>query len=214
MPVQQHMEQAVLADLRPTQMTVGAAEVAVKRSQWAQLKPKARDKLLQSHWFPAVRGPRERFYIVDHHHLGQALTHEKVQNVWVMQLADFSGVETDLFWRLMEFHHWAHPYDEKGQRHDFAAIPKRLTQLRDDPYRSLAGEVRKAGGYAKDSAPFTEFLWADFFRPYFGKSELGHVDGQGLPQACVVSAVALARSAKARFLPGWSGVDAPAAPRA
>ena len=55
MPVQQHMEQAVLADLRPTQMTVGAAEVAVKRSQWAQLKPKARDKLLQSHWFPAVR---------------------------------------------------------------------------------------------------------------------------------------------------------------
>ena len=56
MPVQQHMEQAVLADLRPTQMTVGAAEVAVKRSQWAQLKPKARDKLLQSHWFPAVRG--------------------------------------------------------------------------------------------------------------------------------------------------------------
>ena len=83
--------------------------MAVKRSQWAQLKPKARDKLLQSHWFPAVRGPRGRFYIVDHHHLGQALTHEKVQNVWVMQLADFSGVETDLFWRLMEFHHWAHP---------------------------------------------------------------------------------------------------------
>lgn len=31
-----------------------------------------------------------------------------------MQLADFSGVETDLFWRLMEFHHWAHPYDEKA----------------------------------------------------------------------------------------------------
>ena len=76
MPVQQHMEQAVLADLRPTQMTVGAAEVAVKRSQWAQLKPKARDKLLQSHWFPPCAAAR-RFYIVDHHHLGQALTHEK-----------------------------------------------------------------------------------------------------------------------------------------
>ena len=85
--------------------------------------------------------------------------------------------------------------------------------MRDDPYRSLAGEVRKAGGYAKDSAPFTEFLWADFFRPYFGKSELGHVDGQACRRP-VSSAVALARSAKARFLPGWSGVDAPAASRA
>ena len=215
MPAQQHMEQAVLADLRPTQMTVGAAEVAVKRAQWAQLKAKARDKLLQSHWFPAVRGPGGRFYIVDHHHLGQALTQEEVKNVWVMQLADFSSVqEPDMFWRLMEFHHWAHPYDEKGRRHDFTSIPKRLSQLKDDPYRSLAGEVRRAGGYAKDAAPFTEFLWADFFRPYIEKDTLRSVGGQGLPQAAVVSAVALARSPKACFLPGWSGVDAPVTPKA
>ncbi|GGH62034.1 hypothetical protein GCM10010975_26320 [Comamonas phosphati] len=214
MSAQQHMEQAALADLRPTQMTVGAAEVAVKREQWKQLKSKERDKLLQSHWFPAVRGPRGRFFIVDHHHLGQALTQEEVANVWVMQLADYSDVEPDMFWRLMEFHHWAHPYDEKGRRHEFDAIPKRLMQLKDDPYRSLAGEVRKAGGYAKDAAPFTEFLWADFFRPHFDKEALRAVDGQGLPQASVVSAVALARSPKARFLPGWSGVDAPVAPKA
>ena len=25
--------------------------------------------------------------------------------------------------------------------------------------------MRIAGGYAKDTAPFSEFLWADFFRP-------------------------------------------------
>ncbi|MFT3812832.1 MAG: ParB-like protein [Acidovorax sp.] len=208
--VQQHMEQAALADLRPTQMTVGAAEVAVKRAQWSGLRPKARDKLLQSHWFPAVRGPGGRFYIVDHHHLGQALLQEAVKTVWVMQLADFSAAEPGLFWRLMEFRQWAHPYDEKGQRHDLSAIPKRLEQLKDDPYRSLAGEVRKAGGYAKDVAPYTEFLWADFFRPHFDKSALRGSDGQGLPQASVVAAVALARSGKARFLPGWSGVEVPA----
>jgi hypothetical protein len=214
MAAQQHMEQAALADLRPTQMTVGAAEVAVKRAQWAQLKPKARDKLLQSHWFPAVRGPRGRFYIVDHHHLGQALWQESVKTVWVMQLADFSEAEPGLFWRLMEFRQWAHPYDEKGQRHDLASMPKRLEQLKDDPYRSLAGEVRKAGGYAKDVTPYTEFLWADFFRPHFDKSALRGNDGQGLPQASVVAAVALARSGKARFLPGWSGVEMPITPKA
>ena len=92
MRAQQHMERANLADLRPTQMTVGAAEVAAKRAQWAQLKSDAREKLLQSHWFPAVRGPGGTFYIVDHHHLGQALTEEAHKEVWIMQLADYSAI--------------------------------------------------------------------------------------------------------------------------
>lgn len=205
MPAQQHMERAILADLRPTQMTVGVAEVAAKRAQWARLVPEAREKLLQSHWFPAVRGPSGRFYIVDHHHLGQALTEEAQQDVWVMQLADYSSIASDMFWRVMEFHHWAHPYDEKGRRCDYSAIPKRLGKLKDDPYRSLAGEVRKAGGYAKDAAPFTEFLWADFFRPQFDKKQLASADGSGLSAAALSQAVVLARSPAAQFLPGWSG---------
>ncbi|MEG0147857.1 MAG: ParB-like protein [Comamonas sp.] len=212
MPAQQHMERAILADLRPTQMTVGLAEVAAKRAQWARLIPEAREKLLQSHWFPAVRGPSGRFYIVDHHHLGQALSEEAQQDVWVMQLADYSSIASDLFWRVMEFHHWAHPYDEKGRRCDYSAIPKRLGKLKDDPFRSLAGEVRKAGGYAKDAAPFTEFLWADFFRPQFDKKQLAAADGPGLSVEAVSQAVVLARSPAAQFLPGWSGTAASTEP--
>lgn len=207
MRAQQHLEQVLVSDLRPTQMTVGMAEVAVKRSQWSQLKSKERGKLLLSHWFPAVKGPRDRFYIVDHHHLGQALVQEDVKSVWLMQLADFSTLEQDMFWRVMEFHHWAHPYDEKGERREFSAIPKQLTQLKDDPYRSLAGEVRRAGGYAKDAEPYTEFLWADYFRPLFRKTDLRSNGGQGLPETLVTEAVALARNPKAQFLPGWSGVS-------
>jgi hypothetical protein len=38
-------------------------------------------------------------------------------------------------------------------------------KLIDDPYRSLAGYVRDAGGFAKTPTAFAEFLWADFFRP-------------------------------------------------
>jgi hypothetical protein len=37
-------------------------------------------------------------------------------------------------------------------------MPKKLTKLQNDAYRSLAGLVRLAGGYAKDEAPFSEFL--------------------------------------------------------
>lgn len=47
-----------LAKLRPTQITAGFAEVARKRIGWARLAKKARRSLLESHWFPAVIGPR------------------------------------------------------------------------------------------------------------------------------------------------------------
>jgi hypothetical protein len=36
--------------------------------------------------------------------------------------------------------------------------------LIDDPFRSLADELRRAGGFAKDTTPFSEFLWTDFLR--------------------------------------------------
>jgi len=39
-----------------------------------------------------------------------------------------------------------------------------MADLADDPYRSVAGELRRQGGFAKDTTPFSEFLWADFLR--------------------------------------------------
>ena len=47
---------------------------------------------------------------------------------------------------------------------DYKDIPKSVTDLVDDPFRSLAGELRRAGGFAKDTTPFSEFIWADFLR--------------------------------------------------
>ena len=43
-------------------------------------------------------------------------------------------------------------------------IPKSIDALIDDPFRSLAGGLRRVGGFAKDTTPFSEFLWADFLR--------------------------------------------------
>ncbi len=210
MTAQQHLVQVPLDTLHPTQMTVGASEVAAKRAQWDHLKPKERKRTLASHWFPAVRGPGGRFYIVDHHHLGQALVQEAVPEVWVMQLADFSETDLGMFWRLLEFHHWAHPYDERGKRCDWDAMPGHLGELRDDPYRSLAGAVRKAGGYAKDAAPFVEFLWADFFRTRFARKALrAGKDDCTLPAQALHEALGLAHGAEARYLPGWAGATAP-----
>ncbi|MDP9901340.1 ParB-like protein [Variovorax ginsengisoli] len=202
-----HLIAVALSDLHPTQITVGAAEVAVKRAQWAGLRRKAREHTLAAHCFPAVKGPGGRYFIVDHHHLGMALREEDVGTVWVTLLDDLSAIHGEAFWRVMEFHRWAHPYDEKGRRQDYDAIPSQVSELRDDPYRSLAGFVREAGGYAKDAAPFAEFLWADFFRPLIARRKLEMSGSQALPIDALQQAVALARGPTARYLPGWTGVS-------
>jgi Putative ParB-like nuclease len=69
-----------------------------------------------------------------------------------------------------------------------------------DPFRSLAGELRNLGGFAKDSSPFSEFLWADFLRPRV-KAEAIKADFA----AALTKALVLAKTAEADYLPGWCG---------
>lgn len=191
-----------LLDLRPTQITAGFAEVAQKRAEWAVLTKKARRHLIDSHCFPAVLGPRQRYYIVDHHHLGLALYEEDVDRVRVMCLADLSYLEHAVFWRVMEQHSWAHPFDATGSRRDYEAIPTKVTRLVDDPYRSLAGFLRSAGGYSKDVSPLAEVLWADYLRPHITPQQVAKS-----MEVAVRESLGLAKSPLARYLPGWSGVS-------
>jgi hypothetical protein len=201
MSTHQHLIEVDVATLRPTQVTVGLAEVAHKRDEWRVLNKKERNKRLKQQWFPSVLGPKGRYYITDHHHLGLALLDEGIESAWVTVQRDYSWLEPDRFWRIMDFHQLTHPYDEQGKRLDYSAIPKDITELRNDPYRSLAGFVRTAGGYAKDSAPFSEFLWADFFRPQITIEVINKSQKLAIEQA-----VGLARGSEARYLPGWTGV--------
>jgi hypothetical protein len=181
-------------------MTVGKAEVAEKRTQWEKLGKKKRKEMLAEHWFPGVLGPKNQVYIVDHHHLGLALFEEGVKEVPVMVQRDFSWLEPAVFWKTMEFNRWAHPYNESGQRELYDAIPGKLTDMRDDPFRTLAARVRMAGGYSKDATPYSEFLWADFYRRHM-KLKDGRVTPKVLKDAMIY-----AHSHDTAYLPGWSGV--------
>ena len=89
---------------------------------------------------------------------------EEVETVFVSFTRDLSNLALDEFWVVLDHLQLAHPYDADGVRQPFTDMPRKLPKLADDPYRSLSAEVRRAGGYAKETAPFSEFLWADFFR--------------------------------------------------
>jgi hypothetical protein len=189
-----------ILSLRPTQMTVGLREVNEKRKRWRTHKSKKRAELLGTHMIPVVVGPDKRNYVIDHHHLARALHEEGEKEVLVSVVADLTMVDKKGFWVVLDNHRWVYPYDAKGARHHYDDLPKNITGLKDDPFRSLAGELRRAGGFAKDTTPFSEFLWADFLRRRITR-KLVEADFE----KAVEQALSLGKSKDAIYLPGWCG---------
>jgi hypothetical protein len=193
-----------ISDLRPTQITVGMREVNAKRKAWREKKDKKGAEFFGKHMMPVILGPSDRLYIIDHHHLARALHEEGVKDVLVAVVADLSMVDPDAFWTVLDNRSWIHPFDDKGRRRDYKDIPKSVRDLADDPYRSLAGELRRAGGFAKDTTPFSEFLWADFLRRRIKRRLIERDFDRAL-----ITAMKCAKSQEAIYLPGWGGLASP-----
>ena len=189
-----------VADLRPTQMTVGLREVAEKRREWRERAERDGPEFLGRHMIPVLKGPKGQPYVIDHHHLARALHEEGVVHVAITVVADLSSLSKGEFWVFCDNRGWCHPFDAGGQRRDYAEIPKRISAMADDPFRSLAGELRRAGGFSKETTPFSEFIWADYLRRRI-KRRLVEDDFE----KAIAKAVKLAKAQTASYLPGWCG---------
>ena len=185
--------------LRPTQITVGMREVEAKRKRWREFR-KSKEDFLGKHMIPVIKGPQDRYYVIDHHHLALALHREGVKEIAVTIVADLRKVDKEAFWVYLDNRAWMHPFDREGRRCEYKDLPKKITGLVDDPFRSLAGELRRSGGFAKDTTPFSEFLWADFLRRRIKRRVIDTDFSSALEQA-----LHLAKSADADYLPGWCG---------
>jgi hypothetical protein len=194
------LEPVPIAQLHPTQITVGFREVAEKRQHWRKVAQRKGPEFLGHHMIPVILGPKERHYVIDHHHLVRALWEEKVEHILVNVVADLRAVQKDSFWVVLDHRGWCHPYDAKGRRRGFDEVPASVADLEDDPFRSLAGKLRRAGGYAKDTTPFAEFLWADFLRRHLKRKAVEKDFA-----AALRNALKLAKSEAAGYLPGWCG---------
>ncbi len=189
-----------LLKLRPTQVTVGLREVAEKRRLWESRPRAKKGQFLGVHLIPVIVGPKQKLYLTDHHHLALALYQSGVEHVLTQTIADLSRLEIDSFWMVMDCRGWCHPYNAHGRRADFGDIPTSIKKLEDDPFRSLAGALRRAGGFAKDTTPFSEFQWADFLRRRVPRKSIEDDFDEALTEA-----LKLAQGSEANYLPGWSG---------
>ncbi|NNN05167.1 MAG: hypothetical protein HKL90_04630 [Elusimicrobia bacterium] len=187
-----------LLKLRPTQMAVGLREVDKKI---ARLSSKKGKKYLRSMPVPVVLGPHGHVYMTDHHHLVRAAWEAGYTRVRTSVQADYSHLSDAEFWKRMKAKNWVYPYDQLGAGpHNPIDLPENVRGMADDPYRSVAGEVRERGGYRKNDAPFSEFLWAQFFRAHLTVHPVYH----GF-EAALAQAMALAKTTAANGLPGWIG---------
>jgi hypothetical protein len=71
-----------IGELHPTQITVGMREVEAKR-KWRNKEGDKAAEFLGRHMIPVILGPKDRHYVIDHHHLARALLEEGVNSVLV-----------------------------------------------------------------------------------------------------------------------------------
>jgi len=198
-------------DLRPMQF-----DVEKKKNALLKMTPAQRRAWLLDHPVPVVvrengdhrvhkGGPqsernRKQDRPDDHHHEARAAWEAGIEMIpVVIEKSTTDGKSEKKFWKRMRKTGKVYLKDRWGNAHDERDLPLDIRGLGDNPYRSIAGEVRDRGGYKKNHAPFSEFLWAEYFR------ENLTVHPNDDFAAAVKEAMVLARDKRARKLPGYIG---------
>ena len=184
-----------ISSLKPTQMAVGYREVCVK---FLKLDRTDSRTAVQKRLIPVIAGPGGHFYLKDGHHLALALYLAGRKSVRVNVVDDWSDLGIEAFWRAFEACNGARPFDGRGRRQRYCRMPSSILCVDDDPFRSLAGALRRSGAYAKSAAPYADFAWADFLRDRVD----AHLQTLDFP-AALARARELAASRTAEHLPGW-----------
>lgn len=205
------LEKIDIDDLRPTQFSLGLAEVRRRAKAMRTRSKEQLDKLVEEKAIPYVIGPKREIYMVDHHHFCRAILRAGRQKVLLGScFADLSQLDPKRFWLDMEQRGYCWPFDAEGNRRPFAKIPHHVKDLTDNPWRTLARGVR-GRAYSNEDTPFQEFMWGNYFRSFMSQRllEVNLALAEDL-------AVRLARLDEAQDLPGYyrrpETLDAPEAP--
>ena len=193
-------------DLKPTQFAVGMLEVDEKIALVREMKKKARATWVEENPVPVVLSPDGDHYILDHHHFLCVCYHLGIKEVRVEVVEDLTGKRMSYaaFWKWMFKKRNVYPFCQFGEGpREALYLPRDIRGLADDPYRSLAWFVRKAGAFENSDKNFAEFRWANFFR---SKHLLSKRGPKGFA-AAMVEAAKLAQSPAARKLPGYGKLN-------
>ncbi len=135
---------------------------------------------------PVIYSYDKTYDMVDHHHLAYALykLYSTAGFCSISEMSDIADCDIPVYielvhnysnddydqkayWQKMikNNYFWPYSYDGDNQytNFDYTNLPRYVTQLKDDPYRSYFGLARKQGGFKKpnkDQLYFYQFKWA------------------------------------------------------
>jgi hypothetical protein len=186
--------------VRPTQFAVGFLEVEERAQKIVGKSPRKFKKYMEEHLPLLVVGPGGVPYLVDGHHLALALLNHHVTDRFEARIeANWRDMSPADFWKNMQQHGWIYLYDNKGQGPLTPdQLPRKVTELTDDPYRALAWAARKRGAYRKTDLSFAEFKWATYFR---SRVSIGSAPGDF--DRAVEAALKISHLPEAKDLPGY-----------
>jgi hypothetical protein len=190
--------------LKPTQFSVGMAEIEHNAKKFKKLGSKKLRRLVRKTRVPVVVSPWRELYITDRHHYVFACSLLGIRKVRIHIIKDRSRSRTSYreFWRQMARQRLAYMHDQFGDGpRSPLYLPNDIRGLADDPYRSLAWLVRKEGGFENSDEPFAEYKWAGLFR----RRRLLESQGRRGLRAALKQSLDVARSPAARNLPGYIG---------
>ncbi len=199
----QPLVQVPIAQLQPTQMCVGLAEVRSRQLDFSEESGDQRRRYLRSKPVPLVRNASGLFWMMDRHHRLRGLIELAPDSIAFGYIAlEVNSDDRALVLAELERRGWLYLYDGRGLGPlPASALPSSLHGLQDDPYRSLVWKLKKEGCIEPEPLiPFHEFRWGAWLRsrslPPFSST---HLD-PALP-----AARALVRSQAASHLAGWKG---------
>jgi hypothetical protein len=205
-----------LSDLHPTQASVGMAEVRIKaeklkdeiqgRSESGFLKYLLRHNKEE----PVIIGPGGIFYITDHHHLARALYEVGASKTYCTIVDNLSNAKADDFWKQLKENNEVYLEDQDGNPINPNDLPSSVKDLRNDPFRSLAGSVRESCGFEKGDTSssgedYLEFRWADYLRAHWAQTGIATKDIDTNFDSATDAALHLAAEKDAASLPGYTG---------
>ena len=192
-----------LAELQPTQLCVGMAEIRSRQLDFAKDDPEERRRYLRRKPTPLVRSASGELWMVDRHHRLRALLELDPQATAFGYVAlQLEVAERELVLEALHRRGWLYLYDGRGLGPlSPAALPRSLSGTQDDPYRSLVWKLKREGVVAAAPLiPFHEFRWGAWLRsrtlPPFSSDRL---------EPALPVARALARSRAASHMAGWQG---------
>ncbi|MFI5344926.1 MAG: ParB-like protein [Elusimicrobiota bacterium] len=194
-----------ILDLKPMQIPAGMYEVQDKAKKLRDMKNKESEAWLKENSVPVVEDYKGRQRPVDHHHEARAAWEADIDDAYTHHYFDdemharLKALPREQFYAVTRAMGLFYDRDQFGAGpHDPNHLPEDVRGMGDDPFRSVAWQVRKRGGYDKTAVPFAEFKWAQFFRDrvktYPTKADF---------EKTVVEAMALVHDPGASDLPGY-----------